>query len=177
LSLALETTHMALLDKIRGAKDKLERATFEEKAKTRARERRVDKGEPEGFTETAEVAAKETKELGGQAKEFVGAAVPGGAKKAGEKSAGVLGALGEGGSNVIDDIESGGGIDVVDTSSKSASGGLDPFTMSDDNVPDRDDAIESIEADIQHERNRRKGDDSGLGADMSGFDDDLDMFD
>jgi len=149
---------MGLLDKIRGAKDKLERATYEEKAKTRARERRVDMGEPEGVGETAEVVAEETKELGGQAKEFVGAAVPGGAQKAGGFAAGIGKGIGEGGESVIDDIESGGGIDVIETSSGSNGGGLDPI-------------------DTSGGQKGSLGMDDNLGADMSGFDDDLDMFD
>jgi len=136
---------MALLDKIRGAKDKLERATQQKKAESRARERRIDIGEPEGATETAEVAAKETKELGGQAKEFVGAAVPGGASKGAEKAGGLLSSIGEGGENVLDDIESGEGIDVIDSGTGNDDGGL--------------------------------GLDGDLGADMSGFDDDLNMLD
>jgi len=54
--------------------------------------------------------------------------VPGGASKAGEKAGGILSSIGEGGENVLDDIESGEGIDVID----SGSGGDDGLGMDDD---------------------------------------------
>ncbi len=97
---------MALFDKIRGAKEKLERKTYQKKAETRARERRIDKREPEGALESAVVTGKETAELGSQAKEFVSEAAPGSGIAA-EKTGGILSGIGEGAENVMDDVESG----------------------------------------------------------------------
>lgn len=97
---------MGLRDKIRGAKEKLEEKTYQKKAETRARERRIDKRDPEGALEEAVVTGKETKELGAQAKEFVSEAAPGSGVGA-EKASGVLSGIGEGAENVMDDVESG----------------------------------------------------------------------
>jgi len=70
----------------------------------------------------------------------------------------LLGELDEGNVDVIEDPSTG-------TAAKSEN------VPADDDLPDRDDMIESMEADMQHARNRRtKDDDDGLGM----VDDDLD---
>lgn len=114
---------MALRDKIKSAKDKLERKTFQKKAETRARERRIEKREPEGALEEAVVTGKETKELGSQAKEFVSEAAPGSGIAA-EKTGGILSSIGEGAAQVSKDAES-GELDVFDDMGGSNAGSLD----------------------------------------------------
>lgn len=97
---------MALTDKLRKAREKLERATMQKKAEKQAKARRIEKGEPEGFGEKAAVAGKEAKKLGGQAKEFASEATPV-SKDQAEEAGGILGGIGEGAGSVIDDVESG----------------------------------------------------------------------
>jgi len=72
----------------------------------------------------------------------------------------LLGELDEGNMGVIDNPTTGAAATKTD---------LPVDRDDDDDMPDRDDMVESMEADMQHARNRRKGDD-----DMAMLDDDLD---
>ena len=105
---------MALIDKIQSAKEKVKRKTKAKKADKRAKQRRLENRDPSGVFETAQVAGKESKELGQAVKEFGGQVTPDSTGKAGD----VLGDIGEGGDRVVQDLES---------------GNLDPFESGMDN--------------------------------------------
>lgn len=128
---------MAIGDKIRRTRKKLERKTTAKKAKKRARARRIKRGEPEGALEGTVVAGKEAKKLGSQTKEFAAESTPSipVPESSGKKAGGVLGGIGEGADDLISDVES-GELDMFGSSSKKSKGSFeDDLDMDLDDIP------------------------------------------
>lgn len=99
---------MGFIDKLESATEKIKRKTKSKKADKRARQRRIELGEPEGGYEAMIVGSQDAKELGGSVTEFVESNMP---DTGGLKSG--LGDVGEGAESVVDDTQS-GDLDLFD---------------------------------------------------------------
>lgn len=154
---------MAILDKIREAKEKVERKATAAKAEKRASSRRVERGEPETTTEKAKVAKQEATELGGALKEYGSTKAP---DFDGEALGGLsdrAGQIGGGAESVIEDTES-GDLDMFG-SSTDTSGPIDPMGLEQDTGMDNSDSSNSLDP---------FGLDEEMGSSSGGLDMDLD---